>query len=155
MSLGKNIWILLLKTTWLISYRSIFSNIQACFLADKTPRSSLFYNTSARHGRHECDTNDTSATRVRHGRHECDTSATRVLHQQHESDTSATRTTPVQHEWEILILISTRGKTHFHIPILAIWQMKDYKERISQTVFSTWPKCQDKKFKHLENEKNF
>ena len=28
-------------------------------------RSSLSYNTSARHGRHECDTNGTSATRVR------------------------------------------------------------------------------------------
>ena len=33
-------------------------------------RSSLFYNTSARHEQHECDMNDTSATQVRHKRHE-------------------------------------------------------------------------------------
>ena len=25
----------------------------------------------------------------------------------------------------------------------------------NKTVFSTWPKCHDKKFKYLENEKNF
>ena len=29
-------------------------------------RSSLTYNTSARHERHECDTSDTSETQVRH-----------------------------------------------------------------------------------------
>ena len=55
--------------------------------------SSLFYNTSARHERHECDTNDTSATRVRLQRHKCETT-TRVLHKPHEcytNDTSATR----------------------------------------------------------------
>ena len=39
--------------------------------------SSLIYNTSARHKRHECDTSNTSATR-----------ATRVLHEWHECDTS-------------------------------------------------------------------
>ena len=68
-------------------------------------RSSLFYITSARHERHECDPNDTSAsqtTRVQHEwdtsdtsatrvRHECDTSATRVLLERHKCDTSATR----------------------------------------------------------------
>ena len=42
---------------------------------------------------------------------------------------SATRTTGVWHEWKILIFITTRVKTYFHTPILAIWQMKDYKER--------------------------
>ena len=49
--------------------------------------SSLIYNTSARHERHECDTSATLVTRVRH---ECDTSATRVLYERHECDTSAT-----------------------------------------------------------------
>ena len=43
-------------------------------------RSSLIYNTSARHKRYEHDTNAALAARVRHERHECDTSATRVLH---------------------------------------------------------------------------
>ena len=51
-------------------------------------RSSLYYNTSARHERHECDTNDTSATRVTH---DWNTSATRVTHECNTSDTSATR----------------------------------------------------------------
>ena len=62
-------------------------------------RSSLIYNTSARYGRHVCQTSDTSGTRVRHERHECktqvqhkgctnDTSATRVLHERHGCDTN-------------------------------------------------------------------
>ena len=63
-------------------------------------RSSINYNTSARHERHERDTNETSATRVLHERHEC--------------DTSATRTTQVRHEWKVLILIVTRVKTFLH-----------------------------------------
>ena len=72
--------------------------------------SSLFFNTSARHERHE--------------RHDCDTietGATRVLHERHECDTSATRTTQVWHEWKILVLITTQVKTYFHTSILAIW----------------------------------
>ena len=40
--------------------------------------SSLIYNTSARHERHECDTSDTSATQVRYECYTNDTSATRV-----------------------------------------------------------------------------
>ena len=65
-------------------------------------RSSIFHNTSAIHGAwHEWDTNNTGAR----------------------------RTTQLSHEWKILILITTRVKTYFHTPILAIWQMKDYKER--------------------------
>ena len=43
---------------------------------------------SARHKRHECITNDASATRVRHERHECNTSTTRVLHERHDCNTS-------------------------------------------------------------------
>ena len=57
----------------------------------KLIRSSLFFNTSAKQERHECDTNNMSATRttrVRHEQHECDTSATRVLHERHECGTS-------------------------------------------------------------------
>ena len=44
--------------------------------------------------RHECDTNDTSATRVRHKRHECDTNAARTTQVWHDcctNDTSATQ----------------------------------------------------------------
>ena len=79
-------------------------------------RSSLSYNTSARHERHECGTNATRTTRVQH---ECDT-----------SDTSATRV-------RNLILITTRVKTYFHTSILAMGQMKDYKEKnfILRTTF--------------------
>ena len=43
--------------------------------------SSLIYNTSAWHERHECDTTDMNTTQVRRERHECypnDTNATRV-----------------------------------------------------------------------------
>ena len=71
-------------------------------------RSSLIYNTSDRHQRHECDSSDTIAT-------QCDisdaseTQGTRV---QHKCGTSATRTTQVRHERNILILITT----HFSHP---------------------------------------
>ena len=41
-------------------------------------RSSLIYNTSARHERHECDTNATLATRVRHECYTNDTSKKQV-----------------------------------------------------------------------------
>ena len=105
------------------------------------PWSSLFYNMSARHERHECDTNDTSATRVRHEQNEYDTSETRVLHQRHECDTSAKKTIRVRQEWEVLILITTRVKTYFHTPILAIWKMKDYKERNNFVLRTTFWKC--------------
>ena len=40
----------------------------------KGRRSSLIYNTSARHERHECETGATFATRLLHKRQECDTS---------------------------------------------------------------------------------
>ena len=53
--------------------------------------SSLIYNTSARHERHECDTSDTSktgATRVRHECHTNDTSATRVKNFDFDNDSS-------------------------------------------------------------------
>ena len=76
------------------------------------------------------DTSDTSVIRTTRVRHECYT-----------NDTSATRV-------ENLILITTRVKTYFHTPILAMHQMKDYKERndfILRTTFWKWlvpmPKC--------------
>ena len=56
--------------------------------------SSLIWNTSARHERHE--------------RHKYDTSATQKRHEQHECDTSAAQTTQIRHEWETLILITMR-----------------------------------------------
>ena len=70
--------------------------------------SSLIYNecqTRATRMQHEWDTSDTSAPWVLHERHECDTSE------------------------KTLILITTRVKPYFHIPIFTIWQVKDYKER--------------------------
>ena len=56
--------------------------------------SSLIYNTSARHKRHECNTSRTLATRVRQEEHECNTSATqttRVSQECYTNDASATR----------------------------------------------------------------
>ena len=53
-------------------------------------RSSLIYNTSARHERCECNTSATLATRVLHERHECytnDASATRVKNFDFDNDT--------------------------------------------------------------------
>ena len=78
-------------------------------------KSSIFYNTSARHKRHECDTRDMSATRVQY---ECC-----------KNDTSATRKTRVRHELKILIFITTQVKTYNHTAILAVWQIKDYRKR--------------------------
>ena len=77
-----------------------------------------------------------------------DRSATRETRVGHESDTIATQTTRVWHEFKILILITTSVKIYFHTPILAIWQIKDYKERsnfIQRTSFWKYlvhmPKC--------------
>ena len=47
-------------------------------------RSSLIYNTIARHERHECDTSETRATQVLHKRHECSTRATRTTRLRYE-----------------------------------------------------------------------
>ena len=58
-------------------------------------RSSLIYNTSARHERNEYNTSTTLATRVWHEQHESDMNTTQVWH---ACSTSATRTTQVRHE---------------------------------------------------------
>ena len=68
--------------------------------SNKMIGSSLIYNTSARHERHECDTIE-----------------------------------------KILILITTRMKTYFHIPIFTMWQVKDYKERNNFILRTTFWKC--------------
>ena len=78
-----------------------------------------------RHKQHECNTSETRATRVRHN---CNTSATWTTWVWHKYNTSATRMIRVQHEWMLLILITTRVKIYFHIPIFTIWQVKNYKE---------------------------
>ena len=59
-----------------------------CFIKSRVfeLRSSRIYNTSARHGRHECDTSATLATRVRHER----TNETQVRHECYTNGTSAT-----------------------------------------------------------------
>ena len=101
----------------------------------KTQRgSSLFYKTSVWHERHE--------------RRECNTKATQMRREWKECDTSATRTTRVRHEWKFLILITTWVKTYFHTHILAIWQIKDYKEKSNFILRTTFwkslvimPKC--------------
>ena len=54
-------------------------------------RSSLIYNTNARHERHDCNTSETRATRISH---KCDTSATlatRVRQECYTNDTGETR----------------------------------------------------------------
>ena len=79
--------------------------------------SSLIYNKSARHKRHECDTSATLATQVQHECYTNETRATRVLHERHECDTSE----------KFLTLITTRLKTYFHTAIFSIWQVKNYK----------------------------
>ena len=61
-------------------------------------RSSLIYNTSARHEQHECNTCNTTTTRVQHQQHECNKSETQATRTQHKCNTSATLTTRVQHE---------------------------------------------------------
>ena len=103
-------------------------NSKAVFLTLRTvATSSLFYNMSARHEWHKCDTSNTSETELLNERHECDTSATRKTH--------------VRHEWKILILITTRMRTYFQTPVLTIWQIKDYKERKDFTLRTTFQKC--------------
>ena len=92
-------------------------------LIDEALRSSLFYNTSARHRRHECDTRDTIGIRVRH--------------EWQDRDTSTTRKTRMWHEWKILILIST-SKTYFQTSILALWQMKDCKDKKNVILDVLW-----------------
>ena len=54
-------------------------------------RSSLIYNTSAKHERQECDTSNTNATRVQHEWDTSDTSATRVLYECYTNDASTKR----------------------------------------------------------------
>ena len=51
-------------------------------------KSSLFHNTSARYEQHECNTNDTVATRVLHERHEWDTSVTQAKNFDFDNDAS-------------------------------------------------------------------
>ena len=64
------------------------------------------------------DTSNTSATRATQMRHECETSAIRVK--------------------KISILVTTRVKTYFHIPIFTIWKAKDYKERNNLILSTTF-----------------
>ena len=46
--------------------------------------------------RHECNTNDTSATQLRHEQHECDTIAKRMTQVRHECSTNNTTATRVE-----------------------------------------------------------
>ena len=80
------------------------------------------------------DVSDTSATQVQHERHKCNNSEKRATR-----NTSATRKTRVRHEWKILI--TTREKTCFYTPILAIWVMKDCKEKNNSILRTTFCKC--------------
>ena len=82
------------------------------------------------------DTSDTSATLatlMRHEKPKCSTSKTRKTRVRHECYTNDTSATRVRHECDtsekLLILITARVKTYFHIHIFTIWQVKDYKEK--------------------------
>ena len=75
------------------------------------------------------DTSDTSvtvtqATRMRIEWEECNASETQAIQVRHEYYTN-------EKSANLLILIMTRVETYYHTHILAIWQMKDYKERSS------------------------
>ena len=48
----------------------------------------LFYNASARHVRHQCDTSETRAKRVRHESYTNDTSATRTKNFDFDNETN-------------------------------------------------------------------
>ena len=73
----------------------------------------LFYNASARHVRHQCDTSETRAKRVRHESYTSDTNATRTKNFDFDNETNE----------------------------LAIWQMEDYKERNNFILRTTPWKC--------------
>ena len=75
------------------------------------------------------DTSITNETRATEMQQQCSMRATRA---RHECDTSKI----------ILILITARVKTYFHIPTLALSQIKDYKDRknlILKTNFWKYP----------------
>ena len=78
---------------------------------------SLIYNTSARHERHECDTNATWVG------HKCDMNATWTRRVRHECNTSATPRTRVWHKWKNFDFDSDT-KTYFYTLIFTIWQSK-------------------------------
>ena len=120
------------KMPLICSYWLIFFSIVILkkFVLSKKGGSSLIYNTSVRHERHECDTSNKRATL-----------ATRVRHEKHECYTSATRTTRIRHEWKKLILIATRVKTYFYTLIFPMWQVKDNKERNNFILRTTFWKC--------------
>ena len=65
-----------------------------------TIRSSLIYNTSARHERNEWDTSATQAARAQHEWDLSHTSATQVRHERYTNDTSATRLLHKRHEYD-------------------------------------------------------
>ena len=87
------------------------------------------------------DTCDTCAKRVTQVQHERSTSGISMTRVRHECYTNDPSTTRVWHEWKILILITRRMKTYFHIPILAVWLMKDYKERNNFILRTTFWIC--------------
>ena len=110
----------------------IFNNITDLTILTGKNWSSLFYNTSARHERHECHTNDTSApptSRVQHEWDTCDTS-------RHQCNTSATQTTRVRHEREILILITARVKAGYVSSYLHLKRF-ELEKRLSNTFKTT------------------
>ena len=80
------------------------------------------------------DTNDTSATRAVRLHRKCDRSVTRITRVQQErcmNDTSATRVKKFDFD----------NKTSENTLILVVWQMKDYKEKNSFILRTTFWKC--------------
>ena len=95
--------------------------------------------------RHDCDTNDTSATQVTHERHKC---ATRMLHERHECIMSGTR--------ENFDFDNNVSENIFSQPILATSQMKDCKKRNKKYLLRTtlkMPRSHTKIFLKSEPQK--
>ena len=97
--------------------------------------SSLIYNTSTRHERHEYDTSNTNVTWVQH---KCDMGARWKTRVRHECYTNATSATRMKKFW---FLVTTRVKTYFHVPICTIWQVKDCKDRNNFILSTTFGKA--------------
>ena len=111
--------------------------------------SSLFYNISVRHERHECDVNKTRATKLWRECHTIATRTTRVQHVCYTNGTGAARAKNFDFD----------NNTSFHTLILGIWQMKDHKKRknfIVRTTFLEMPRSHAKmRLKSASRKLNF
>ena len=95
----------------------------------------------------ECGTSNTSETRATRVQHKCNASATlmtRVRHGCYTNNTSATR-------MKNFDFVTIRVKTYFHTVIFTIWQVKDYKERNTLILRTTFWKSLFSMTMHLKS----